>query len=49
MNLLSIKVSKEEALNISQFLSTCQDNHYGGFGGGPGQLSHLAGGTIIYL
>ncbi|XP_021948098.1 protein farnesyltransferase subunit beta [Folsomia candida] len=42
MNLLSIKVSKEEALNISQFLSTCQDNHYGGFGGGPGQLSHLA-------
>lgn len=43
MNLLNIKVSKREALNIIKFLSKCQNEDTGGFGGGPAQFSHLAG------
>lgn len=43
MNLLGLKVSREEAVNISKFLNKCQNKETGGFGGGPGQFSHLAG------
>jgi len=42
MNLLELKVSPEEKIRITNFISKCQNLTDGGFGGGPGQFSHLA-------
>ena len=42
MNLLDIKLSPEEVTETSLFLSQCQHESDGGFGGGPQQLPHLA-------
>ncbi|CAL8143602.1 unnamed protein product [Orchesella dallaii] len=42
LNLLGVKLSKEECSNISKFLMKCQDPRTGGFGGGPYQMAHLA-------
>uniref|UniRef100_A0A1B6EPX8 Protein farnesyltransferase subunit beta n=1 Tax=Cuerna arida TaxID=1464854 RepID=A0A1B6EPX8_9HEMI len=39
--LLKSSLSKDESVHVAQFLGRCQ-NEDGGFGGGPGQLSHLA-------
>ncbi|KAK3870824.1 hypothetical protein Pcinc_024012 [Petrolisthes cinctipes] len=41
LELLSVRLSKEEAAGVVEFLGKCQ-NPNGGFGGGPGQYSHLA-------
>lgn len=41
LNLLGESVEPEQADDIVDFLARCQ-NPDGGFGGGPGQLSHLA-------
>ncbi len=41
LELMNITIDEEERLNIIKFLAKCQ-NSTGGFGGGPGQLSHLA-------
>lgn len=41
LSLLDSPVSRDLALDIVQFLSQCQSPQ-GGFGGGPGQLPHLA-------
>jgi len=42
MNLINLKITEEEKLRISTFLSKCQDPNSGGFGGGPNQIAHLA-------
>ena len=36
-----MRLSSDDACNMIEFLSLCQ-NTDGGFGGGPGQFSHLA-------
>ncbi|KAK8735797.1 hypothetical protein OTU49_005318 [Cherax quadricarinatus] len=41
LELLDVKLTNEEAAGIIGFLKHCQ-NPTGGFGGGPGQYSHLA-------
>lgn len=41
LELLEVKLNEQEAENIIDFLKRCQ-NPAGGFGGGPGQYSHLA-------
>jgi protein farnesyltransferase subunit beta len=41
MELLSILPNEDILNNVVDFLNLCQ-NEEGGFGGGPGQLSHLA-------
>ncbi|XP_047496628.1 protein farnesyltransferase subunit beta-like [Penaeus chinensis] len=41
LELLEVKLNEQEAGNIIDFLKRCQ-NPAGGFGGGPGQFSHLA-------
>lgn len=41
LSLLDIKIPDKVKTSVIQFISRCQ-NSTGGFGGGPGQLSHLA-------
>jgi len=41
LELLSIPIPSDDAEKIARFLDKCQDSH-GGFGGGPGQMPHLA-------
>ncbi|CAG7681825.1 unnamed protein product [Allacma fusca] len=42
LNLLNVKLAREETHAISDFLARCQSITEGGFGGGPGQFAHLA-------
>ena len=39
--LLDVKLSDDMVDNVARFLDTCQCES-GGFGGGPGQIAHLA-------
>ncbi|XP_023321820.1 protein farnesyltransferase subunit beta, partial [Eurytemora carolleeae] len=41
LELLGEELSREDKINITNFLARCQDSE-GGFAGGPGQLAHLA-------
>lgn len=41
LELLGVRLNDEEASSVVGFLGKCQ-NPEGGFGGGPGQYSHLA-------
>eukprot|EP00794_Sanderia_malayensis_P017786 gene17787-19563_t len=41
LELLDVPIDCKDAENIAKFLDKCQDPN-GGFGGGPGQLPHLA-------
>lgn len=41
LEILNVAIQGQQRLDIIYFLATCQ-NPNGGFGGGPGQLSHLA-------
>lgn len=41
LELLDVRLTDDEAVGIIDFLKHCQ-NPTGGFGGGPGQYSHLA-------
>jgi protein farnesyltransferase subunit beta len=37
-----VEENKDNVLNVIEFLRSCQHETLGGFGGGPGQLPHLA-------